>query len=290
MKPLTCAATRRRLHAYHDGELPVSEQIAVASHLEWCEACAADLEDLEAVGSVLRAVQPGKVALPREDAATFPAAVVNRLKAEQTQSWQVRVQQMFEDAHLVYAGAAAAFAASVCVVVMLGMMRFATSTPRPDSLAALIDILTPGSNQNPVVPRPNVLMPKPLGMAFVTSPEVEGNDEAVFTLAAVVTREGRVANLELLRDTSENLVPGTDEAKVVANLMDAVSRARFEPGSVAGLPVAVNMVWMVAHTTVRGTPAVKEEPAVKATPSGPVVKKRRVATTVDHLRPVRRNA
>jgi len=33
--------------------------------------------------------------------------------------------------------------------------------------------------------------------------------------------------------------------------MDAVSRARFEPAQVAGLPVAVNMVWLVARTTVR---------------------------------------
>ena len=31
-----------------------------------------------------------------------------------------------------------------------------------------------------------------------------------------------------------------------------MSRARFEPATRKGLPVAVNMVWLVAHTTVRG--------------------------------------
>ena len=32
--------------------------------------------------------------------------------------------------------------------------------------------------------------------------------------------------------------------------MGAVSGARFESGRVDGFPVAVNMVWMVANTTV----------------------------------------
>lgn len=285
MKPLTCAATRRRLHAFHDGELPVSEQIAVTTHLEWCDDCAAALEDIEVVGAALRTALPGREAFDGDAQASFPGVVVNRMRAERNVSWPVRFQLMFEDAHLVYAGAAAAVAALVCVVVMLGMMRFATSTPQPDSLAALINLLTPGSNENPVVPRPDVLMPKPLDQAFATGSEFDGDDEAVFTLAAVVTREGRVANLELLRDSGEGVMPGTDQAKVVASLLDAVSRARFEPASVEGLPVAVNMVWLFAHTTVRGTPTRSEPPA-----TAPPVKKRRISTLADSIKLVLRNA
>ncbi len=284
MKALTCAATRRRLHAFHDGELPVADQIAVAAHLDWCDDCAAAVEDMQSVGAVLRGTLPGRTVLSADEQVTFPAAVVNRMKAERNASWPVLFHLMFEDAHLVYAGAAAAVAALVCVVVMLGMMRFATSTPRPDSLAALVNLLTPGSNQNPVVPRASVQMPRPLDEAFSTNSEVTGDDEAVFTLAAVVTREGRVENLELLRETGNDVVPGTDEAKVVANLLDAVSRARFEPASVAGLPVAVNMVWLVAHTTVRGTPIVAE-PQVE-----PPVKKRRIAALSDSIQSVHRSA
>lgn len=274
MKALTCAATRRRLQAYHDDELPVAEQIAVTAHLEWCDGCAAALEDLQVVGDLLRDVLPGRAALVEEQTSVFPAVVVNRLKAEQDVSWRARLQLMFEDGHLVYAGAAAAVAALVCVVVMVAMMRFVNSTPHPNSLAALVDLLTPGSNQNPVVPRANVQMPKPLDAAFYTNSEVSGDDEAVFTLAGVVTREGRVANLKLLRDSEHEVLPGTDEAKVVANLLDAVSRARFEPASVAGLPVAVNMVWLVAHTTVRGRTAVP-------TPVNPPVRKRRISDLPD---------
>ena len=47
MKALTCAATRRRLHAFHDGELTVSEQIAVAAHLDWCDSCARALDEFQ---------------------------------------------------------------------------------------------------------------------------------------------------------------------------------------------------------------------------------------------------
>ena len=286
MKPLTCAATRRRLQAYHDGELPVDKQIGVAAHLEWCEPCADALEDLRAVGELLREGLPGRTAstaFSEEEAGVFPGVVVNRMTVEEGVSWRARLQLMFEDGHLVYAGAAAAVAALVCVVVMIAMMRFVNSTPHPDSIAALVDLLTPGSNQNPVVPRANVQMPKPLDAAFSAVPEMPGfggpgglwgpwvDDEAAFTLAGVVTREGRVANLKLVSDAEHEVVPGTDEAKAIANLLDAVSRARFEPASVAGLPVAVNMVWMVAHTTVRGRVRAPEPPVERP------VRKRRIA-------------
>jgi len=281
MRPLTCAAARRRLQAYYDGELPVEAQIAVAAHLEWCDRCVEALDDLQSVGDVLREALPGRAALVDDEAAIFPAVVVSRMKAEENVSWRARFQLIFEDGHFVYAAAAAAVAAVVCIVVMVAMMRFANSTPHPNSLAALVDLLTPGSNRNPVVPRANVQMPKPLDAAFSTNPEIQGDDEAVFTLAGVVTREGRVADLQLVRDAEHALVPGTDEAKVVANLLDAVSRARFEPASVAGLPVAVNMVWMVAHTTVRGRAAEPEHVV------GPPVRKRRIAVVppppLDHL-------
>ena len=45
MTPLSCDATDRLLQAFHDDELPVTEQIAVASHLEWCDRCATSLAD-----------------------------------------------------------------------------------------------------------------------------------------------------------------------------------------------------------------------------------------------------
>lgn len=254
MTSLTCAAARRRLQAFHDRELPVGQQIAVEAHLEWCDTCAAALGELQLVRAALRAAALGREILARDDAAAFNAAVVNRLKAEQDASLFARLHVMFEDLHLVYAGVGAAAATIACVMVMLGMMRFA-GNERPDSLAALVTFLaTPGSNQNPVPIDGRVLLPRALDAAFSTTPG--GGDEnaeadAVFALAAVVTREGRIANLELLH--ADGKEPVADEAKLVEGLLDAVSRARFEPARMDGLPVAVNMVWLVAHTTVRAS-------------------------------------
>jgi len=86
MKTLSCGATRRRLQAFHDGELAVGEQIAVSAHLEWCPRCSRALEDIREVGSALQAVLPGRLTLSREDAAAFTGTVVNRLKAEDAAS------------------------------------------------------------------------------------------------------------------------------------------------------------------------------------------------------------
>ena len=81
MKPITCGKSRRLLPAFYDGELAVSDQIAVEMHLDWCEACAATLEDDRTFGSWLRAGAPGRDSLPCQEAATFTASVVNRRDA-----------------------------------------------------------------------------------------------------------------------------------------------------------------------------------------------------------------
>ena len=78
---------------------------------------------------------------------------------------------------------------------------------------------------------------------------VPGSEEdAVFALAAVVTQQGRIANLELVLAEQRS---GADRERVL-RLLDDVSRARFEPARIGGSPVAVNVVWLLAHTTVRG--------------------------------------
>ncbi len=264
MKTLSCASTRRRLHAFHDRELPVSDQIAVGAHLEWCGECANQYAELRFVRAALRATAPGRSALSREESNAFTASIVSRLSAEYHQSFLVRVREMFDDMHLVYAGVGATVATIVCVIIMLGMMRFATKV-RPDSLAAIVNLLaTPGSNANPVALDARIQMPRALDAAF--SADSSAEEDAVFTLAAVVTREGRIENLEMLRANGGRA--GVEQARVVENLMDAISRARFEPAQREGLPIAVNMIWLVAHTTVRGNKHHALDPVV------PVVKKR----------------
>jgi hypothetical protein len=211
------------------------------------------------------------------DEPSFAPSVVNRLKAEQDQAFVARVREMFADMHLVYAGVGATVATVACVVIMLGLMRFAT-VERPDSLAAILNLLaSPGSNEYPVAIDPSgstwasrTIMPVALDAAISAGAAAEG--DAVFAMAAVVTREGRVKNLDFLNaDDGGN--PIVDEEQVVEDIMHAMSRTRFQPAQREGLPVAVNLVWLVAHTTVRGTftpPPL--DPAV------PLTKKRSVAS------------
>jgi hypothetical protein len=252
MKPITCSAARRRLPAYHDGELSVDDQLLVAAHVDWCDECAAALDDLALVGAALRASSPGRRATAADEWATLPSSVVARFKAERTLAFSASLRRMFEDLHFVYAGGAAACAALLFTVVMLGTMKL-VGTTRPHSLAALVAVLTPGSNHNPVVARANLQMPKPLDQEFAPLVAIDAGTDTVFALSATVTREGRVASLELLRAEADRYL-GEDEAdaRAVAGLLEVMAKARFEPANVGGLPVAVNMVWLVAHTTVRG--------------------------------------
>ena len=258
MKVLTCAATRRRLDAYHDEELSFSEQIAVGSHLEWCDDCAESLDELRQLRDALRQAMPGRVALSVEDDLSLQATVVNRIKAEERLSFGAWLQEAFADMHLVYAGLSAVAAAIACLAVTLGMMRFATNE-RPDSTAAMVRVFaTPGSNLYPVSAGPRVRMPRALDEPIWVTP---ADIDAHYTLSAIVTREGRVGSLEILNSTGGKWVPSDGaEAKAVEDLIGTVSRARFEPASIliepssmTGLPVAVNVVWIVAHTTVRAT-------------------------------------
>ncbi len=238
MKVLSCQAARRRLQAYHDGELPMGEQINVDAHVEWCDGCATALQEMQMIRAVLRTGLPGRSPVSTEEGASLQSAVVGRVRAENDASWSALARTMFDDMHMVYAGLGAAAATVACVMIMLNMMRFATSER------------SPGSNQNPVVVDASMLMPRPLDQVLMTA-GVKNGDDGVFTLSAVVTREGRIVNLELHSETGETLGADSVEGRALEGLLGSVSRARFEPARVLGLPVAVNMVWMVAHTTVR---------------------------------------
>jgi anti-sigma factor RsiW len=265
MKALTCSATRRRLQAFHDRELSISEQIDVSAHLEWCDTCAESLADMRAIGSLLKVAAPGRHPLSDEETISLQALVVNRAKAEHTTSWTVRLHEMFDDMHMIYAGLGAGAATVVCVMILLSMMRFATSER------------SPGSNQNPVVIDARTLMPKALDQNFLAVPDSR-DDESVFTLSAIVTREGHVVNVELHAPDDAQLKAGSSEALAMKSLIDAISLARFEPARVSGLPVAVNMVWLIARTTVRGT----KEPLFDAsTVPVPSSKKRRATPTIE---------
>lgn len=245
MKNLKCAAAQQQLPAFHDRELPTSDQIAIAGHLDVCRECAAAVGEIESVGGALRAMAPGRRTLTRDEAVGFHASVVNRVKAERDASFVARVRGMFDDMHLVYAGVGATVATMVCVVIMLGMLRFASSE-RPDSLAAMVACLaTPGANANAVAI--DAASHARWTARFSAANETAEQD-TVFALADLLTHEGRDAKLEPLRSGK---TPRDRDAQAIEGLLDAVSRARFGPAE--GLPISGSMVWLIAHTTVRAS-------------------------------------
>ena len=63
-------------------------------------------------------------------------------------------------------------------------------------------------------------------------------------MAGVVTREGRITGLRVLRAT------GSDEEQR-QELARLESSVRFVPASFDGAPVAVSLVWLVERMTVR---------------------------------------
>lgn len=251
MTLMTCAAVQRRLQAFHDRELAIGETIAVEHHVSGCPPCTRDLRDLQSVGEALRlAAAPG----PSDDWTGLQPGVISRMRAEAHESWGARSRRVVDDVHLVWIGLASAAATVVCAASVLSLLHFA-APERNDSLAAVIEVMgaAPGSNENPALldgrnmnsgpVRPQAPTVPQNGVVFATLENALMIEDVMVPLAANVTREGRLSGLKMLST-------GVD-AREVRALVDALSHGRFEPAQFEGAPVAVNLVWLVAHTTVK---------------------------------------
>jgi hypothetical protein len=202
------------------------------------------LRDLQDVGEALRlAAAPG----PSDDWTGLRPSVISRMTAEAHESWTARVRRAFDDMHLVWIGLASTAATFVCAGAVLSMLHFA-SPERNDSLAAMITVKAApsGSDLNPARLDGRIRVPSvpENGIVYATLESSDMQGDLVLPLSAVVTREGRVSGLEILGN-NHNL-------REVLVLVEALSHGRLEPAQFAGSPVAVNLVWLVAHTTVKG--------------------------------------
>ena len=245
MTPLTCPAVRRRLAEYHDDELPLQERIAVQSHLHGCEACTVELDGFFAVTSALRlAAAPG----PADDWTGLQPGVISRMRAEASESWPARVSRLFDDMHLVWIGLASTAATILCGAVVLGLLHFA-SPEREDSLRSMIVAISaiPGSDLNPasmdglMIQAPKVPVEDGIVKASLERSGAEG--ELMLAFAAVITRDGKISGMEAL---------GADRGRRQATkLIQDISRGRLEPARYGTDPIAVNLVWLVEHMTVK---------------------------------------
>jgi Putative zinc-finger len=237
MNVLTCAAVRKRLAAFHDDELGVQEAVAVRSHVNGCERCRAELGKLETVSVALRlAAAPG----PADDWTGLTPGVISRMRAEANQSLAAQIGRMFDDMHLVWIAFASTAATLVVGGIVLGMLQFA-SPERDDSLRALLAMVSavPGSDLNPT--------------GIDGSLERSGQGaEQMLAFNAIVTRNGNIAAIQALGDSRGN--------RQVAALISELTRGRFEPARYGADPMAVSMVWVVEHVTVK--PAVSRSRVV----------------------------
>jgi hypothetical protein len=260
-----CETARELLPLFVDGELGVDQQVELETHLRSCSTCAAHVQDLRLIGSSLRSC----VSAAGNDRDTevmlrgLQAGVVNRLRAERDQSVPVRLRLMFEDLHVVSAGVGALAGVLACILLTMSVIA-AIDRQTADSLAAIMETLShPGSDSNPMSLDGNVLPPRQSvdpSEAFSDAP----TDDAVFALATVVNRDGRIADYEVLLshyhypsdDGMEMRVADASLSKAaVSYVREAVRQTRFLPAqSSAGAPVAVNMVWLLTRTTVKAPP------------------------------------
>jgi hypothetical protein len=244
MTLLTCAAVRRRLPAFYDRELPVRELIAIESHVADCPPCTRELQTLQCLGDTLRlAAAPG----PADDWTGLQPGVISRMRAEADASWAARAGRFLDDLHLLWIGLAATAATCICGAVALSALHFA-APERHDSLRAVISVMAApiGSNLNPgrleaYMQLPSVPRRGPME-AMLARPVSE--EELELALSAIVTREGRVSDVSVLANDA-------DLEPEVQLILDAISRAKLEPARFQETPMAVNLVWLLTHTTVK---------------------------------------
>jgi hypothetical protein len=249
MRQLNCSAAARFLQALHDRELKVSDEIAVGAHVASCERCAAALAEVRAVGSMLSALSASRIALNGETAVAFNQTVVSRFKAEDNASFLAHVRDMFDDIRLVYAGLGAAMATVACVVIMLGMMRFATNE-RPDSLAAIVTLVATPLECETIDVADSAGCRAKWEARFKSANE-SAEQESVFALDQVVTHQsGHLANLEVLR-TGRRAAAG--RARTIETLIDSVTRLRLEGAPTLGVALPGSVLWLVEHATVRAS-------------------------------------
>jgi Putative zinc-finger len=264
MRAISCAKARASLTAYRDGELDVRMQIAMRAHLAACATCAAEADALAALGEVIRQASIRRVERMTDVVGSVHARVVARVAAEQPRRSTARRLRDFDDGHLLWAGAGATVATLFCILALLGVVRMSLREA-PSSLAAVLGAMAdPGSNRNPMILDARVLLPRADPAALMPSPLLKPS-EGWLALSAVVTREGLVRDVVLL-PTSTHGGPGDQD---VLDVLDAAAQTRFEPARAGGEPVAVNVVWLLAHTTVvgndRALPLVPATPAVRRT-------------------------
>jgi hypothetical protein len=278
-----CDHARTLLEGLIDGELSMADQLAVESHLRWCDTCALRVSDMRVIGESLRA--PSARRATDVDEATLTAMTDNllvRVRAERDQSLASRVREMVSDRRWLWPAIGATASVVLCVAASISVLHASTVQTR-DSLAGLISVIgAPGTEKWPLRPADNgITIPRLCrereGAQLLASCdsddaalrtggtlELMPEDDVMYAFRTVIGRDGMPSDYELLSGDDTPLADRSAVARAAAQemaLLNAVSRTRFVPAQTPlGHAVAVDMVWLIAKTTVAAPVALQTRP------------------------------
>ena len=120
-----CNHARTLLEGLLDGELSMAEQLAVESHLRWCDTCALRVADMRVIGASLRDQSAARQLGDDEDATltALTEGVLVRVRAESAQSVRSRVREMFVDRRLLWPALGATSAVLLCVAAAVNVLH-----------------------------------------------------------------------------------------------------------------------------------------------------------------------
>ncbi|MDD5720651.1 MAG: zf-HC2 domain-containing protein, partial [Candidatus Krumholzibacteria bacterium] len=240
---------RPQLSAFHDEALSVEERIAIAGHLRDCPACEVEAEDLRTIREALRGAAAAVQTDWNPELSWMPFEVLERVKAERTQSLASRAARLWDDPRRLWTTCGAVVVSTSCAMLVVGVLAQAARSGALSLATAVQSLLEarPARAFGPVIlPRVNSDAVMPVAVMS----EMEG-DDAVSAFTAVVTPDGNLVDVQLLEPDDPAVARQPQRQRLKSGLLAAAATARFEPARITGAPVAVNVVWLLAHTTVR---------------------------------------
>ena len=250
MTLLTCAAVRRRLAAFHDRELPVAR--ADCRRGAPARLPAVRPRSARAAGrSATRCGWPRRRARPTTGPACARASSAG-CAPRRTSRGPARARRAFDDMHLVWIGLAVDgrdVRLRGAVAARHAALRVARA--RTTRWRAMIAVdgraVRIGSESRPAR-RPGIQRPERAGERHRVGDARERSTVRRRIWCCRCRRSSRAKGACRARGARATT---TIAREVVALLVDELSRGRLEPAQFGGVPVAVNLVWLVAHTTVK---------------------------------------
>lgn len=226
----SCATVRHHLAAFADGELRGKVLLGVSSHVEACQSCASQVEEIGQLGRVLRGAVASQDDPPNLEG--LADGIVSRIRAEEHESWRGILGRATDDLHWVVVGVGSVAAAFISALVVSVVLQSSVGQ-RGDSLAAMLNTL---ATPPPELGR-STGMPGDLASL--------GIDDMQLASLAEVNDDGHVFHVKVLTNA---------DAREAAILLGELRRMRFGQQQDRRMtdPTGRQVVLLFSTTEVRG--------------------------------------